>query len=331
MVPLELVGVRVEIPANTPMVLLHEQDGRPPAPADLHRQPRGVGDPLRARRDRAPSSAHPRPVREHADRCSAPTLDQVVVTEVRDRTYYAELHLKTADGERSHLAHGRPMRSRWRSAARRRSSRATICSTRSARSRRVEVRGRRAEIIDEFKDFIERRQPRRLRRLMRRRRPPPSVVFTISQSRSYARVTRVRCDRRVCWADTASEAAMVESNRVAKRADRRIDPSRGSIGYSGTQTAKVVGITYRQLDYWARTDLIRPSLTDAAGSGSRRRYSYNDLLELKSIKTLLDAGIKLESVREVFELPPRARRRPTSPPPTSSSTVAASCCATATS
>ena len=72
-------------------------------------------------------------------------------------------------------------------------------------------------------------------------------------------------------------------------------------GYSGTQAAKVVGITYRQLDYWARTDLIRPSVADASGSGSRRRYSYNDLLELRVIKTLLDAGIKLESVREVFE------------------------------
>jgi DNA-binding transcriptional MerR regulator len=74
-----------------------------------------------------------------------------------------------------------------------------------------------------------------------------------------------------------------------------------STGFSGKQTAEVVGITYRQLDYWARTDLIRPSLTDAAGSGSRRTYSYRDLLELKVIKNLLDAGIKLESVREVFD------------------------------
>jgi len=73
------------------------------------------------------------------------------------------------------------------------------------------------------------------------------------------------------------------------------------IGFSGTQAAKVVGITYRQLDYWARTDLIRPSLSDASGSGSRRKYSYKDLLELKVIKTLLDAGFKLESVRDVFE------------------------------
>jgi DNA-binding transcriptional MerR regulator len=71
-------------------------------------------------------------------------------------------------------------------------------------------------------------------------------------------------------------------------------------GYSGTQTAKIVGITYRQLDYWARTGLLKPSLAEATGSGSRRQYSYRDLLELRIIKTLLDAGIKLESVRDVF-------------------------------
>lgn len=70
--------------------------------------------------------------------------------------------------------------------------------------------------------------------------------------------------------------------------------------YSGKRTAEIVGITYRQLDYWARTDLVRPSLAVAKGSGSRRLYSYRDLLELKVIKSLLDAGIKLESVRNVF-------------------------------
>ena len=71
-------------------------------------------------------------------------------------------------------------------------------------------------------------------------------------------------------------------------------------GFSGHRTAEIVGITYRQLDYWARTNLVRPTLADAKGSGSRRRYSYRDLLELKAIKRLLDAGIKLELVREVF-------------------------------
>ena len=72
-------------------------------------------------------------------------------------------------------------------------------------------------------------------------------------------------------------------------------------GFTGQRAAEVVGITYRQLDYWARTDLVRPSLRDAAGSGSRRLYSYRDLLELKVIKALLDAGIRLEQVRKVFE------------------------------
>jgi DNA-binding transcriptional MerR regulator len=71
-------------------------------------------------------------------------------------------------------------------------------------------------------------------------------------------------------------------------------------GHSGTRAAQIVGITYRQLDYWARTDLVRPSIADASGSGSRRKYSYRDLLELRMIKNLLDAGIRLETVREVF-------------------------------
>jgi DNA-binding transcriptional MerR regulator len=72
-------------------------------------------------------------------------------------------------------------------------------------------------------------------------------------------------------------------------------------GFSGKRTAEIVGITYRQLDYWARTDLIRPSLADAKGSGSRRQYGYRDLLELRIVKQLLDAGIKLETVRDVFK------------------------------
>ncbi len=74
-------------------------------------------------------------------------------------------------------------------------------------------------------------------------------------------------------------------------------------GFSGTKAAKIVGISYRQLDYWARTELSRPSLADAKGSGSRREYSYRDLLELRVIKSLLDAGIKLESVRAGIRVP----------------------------
>lgn len=69
--------------------------------------------------------------------------------------------------------------------------------------------------------------------------------------------------------------------------------------YSGKRAADIVGITYRQLDYWARTDFVMPTVAKAAGSGSRRQYSYTDLLKLKAVKKLLDSGIKLEKVRGI--------------------------------
>jgi DNA-binding transcriptional MerR regulator len=72
-------------------------------------------------------------------------------------------------------------------------------------------------------------------------------------------------------------------------------------GYRGPQVCAIVGITYRQLDYWARTDLLRPSITEARGSGSQRRYSYSDLVQLKVIKRLLDAGISLKQARRAIE------------------------------
>jgi DNA-binding transcriptional MerR regulator len=72
-------------------------------------------------------------------------------------------------------------------------------------------------------------------------------------------------------------------------------------GYRGPQVCKIVGITYRQLDYWARTDLVRPSVCDAAGSGTQRLYSYTDLVELKVIKRLLDADISLQAARKAIE------------------------------
>jgi DNA-binding transcriptional MerR regulator len=72
-------------------------------------------------------------------------------------------------------------------------------------------------------------------------------------------------------------------------------------GYRGPQVCAIVGITYRQLDYWARTNLLRPSITEARGSGTQRRYSYSDLVQLKVIKRLLDAGISLKQARRAID------------------------------
>jgi DNA-binding transcriptional MerR regulator len=72
-------------------------------------------------------------------------------------------------------------------------------------------------------------------------------------------------------------------------------------GYRGPQTCKIVGISYRQLDYWTRTGLVTPSLQAAQGSGTQRLYSFNDLLQLKVIKSLTDAGASLQKVRQAID------------------------------
>ncbi|HZA40415.1 MAG TPA: MerR family transcriptional regulator [Actinomycetota bacterium] len=72
-------------------------------------------------------------------------------------------------------------------------------------------------------------------------------------------------------------------------------------GYRGPQTCNIVGITYRQLDYWTRTGLVTPSVQEATGSGSQRLYSFNDLLQLKVIKSLTDAGASLQKVRQAID------------------------------
>lgn len=68
-------------------------------------------------------------------------------------------------------------------------------------------------------------------------------------------------------------------------------------GYRAPTVCRLVGITYRQLDYWARTDLILPSIQGARGSGSQRLYSFTDIVQLKVIKRLLDAGMSLKRIR----------------------------------
>ncbi|BDH57679.1 MerR family transcriptional regulator [Tsukamurella sp. PLM1] len=69
------------------------------------------------------------------------------------------------------------------------------------------------------------------------------------------------------------------------------------LGYRGPSACQIAGITYRQLDYWARTSLVVPSIRSAGGSGTQRLYSFKDVLVLKIVKRLLDTGISLQNIR----------------------------------
>lgn len=74
-----------------------------------------------------------------------------------------------------------------------------------------------------------------------------------------------------------------------------------SMGYRGAVAARAAGITYRQLDYWARTELVVPTVRDASGSGSQRLYGFQDILVLKLVKRLLDTGISLQQIRSAVD------------------------------
>lgn len=73
-------------------------------------------------------------------------------------------------------------------------------------------------------------------------------------------------------------------------------------GYRAPQVCSLVGITYRQLDYWARTGLIMPSVQTAHGSGSQRLYGFADIVQLKVVKRLLDAGMSLKKIRTAMDI-----------------------------
>jgi DNA-binding transcriptional MerR regulator len=95
-----------------------------------------------------------------------------------------------------------------------------------------------------------------------------------------------------------------EASLAAEKAEEQgllfsddVSPLPSDQGYRGPTACNAAGITYRQLDYWARTGLIEPSIRSASGSGSQRLYSFRDILILKVIKRLLDAGISLQQIR----------------------------------
>jgi DNA-binding transcriptional MerR regulator len=68
-------------------------------------------------------------------------------------------------------------------------------------------------------------------------------------------------------------------------------------GYRGPTACRAAGITYRQLDYWARTGLVEPTVRSATGSGTQRLYGFRDILVLRVVKRLLDSGVSLQQIR----------------------------------
>jgi len=97
-------------------------------------------------------------------------------------------------------------------------------------------------------------------------------------------------------------------NAAARQADEQgllfggdVVTSPDDIGYRGPTACAAAGITYRQLDYWARTGLVEPTVRPASGSGSQRLYGFRDILVLKVVKRLLDTGISLQQIRTAVE------------------------------
>ncbi|WP_441248674.1 MerR family transcriptional regulator [Kitasatospora sp. McL0602] len=85
--------------------------------------------------------------------------------------------------------------------------------------------------------------------------------------------------------------------QAGQPAIERLAPTSGLIGYRGPTACAAAGITYRQLDYWARTGLLEPSVRSAYPANSQRLYSFRDILLLKIVKRLLDAGVSLQNIR----------------------------------
>jgi DNA-binding transcriptional MerR regulator len=103
-----------------------------------------------------------------------------------------------------------------------------------------------------------------------------------------------------------SQGALFSEDEVPGVPDDAVLPesteaAAGEFGYRGPTACAAAGITYRQLDYWARTGLVEPSVRAAHGSGSQRLYSFRDILVLKVVKRLLDTGISLQQIRAAVQ------------------------------
>jgi DNA-binding transcriptional MerR regulator len=102
-------------------------------------------------------------------------------------------------------------------------------------------------------------------------------------------------------AEAAAREAAAHANEQGLLFDDDVSPLPIDTGYRGPTACNAAGITYRQLDYWARTGLVEPTVRGATGSGTQRLYSFRDILLLKVIKRLLDAGISLQQIRSAVQ------------------------------
>ena len=104
-------------------------------------------------------------------------------------------------------------------------------------------------------------------------------------------------DKETLTPDTATVQAAATAGEQGLLFDEPLAPLPDDVGYRGPTACSAAGITYRQLDYWARTGLVEPTVRAAGGSGTQRLYSFRDILLLKVIKRLLDAGVSLQQIR----------------------------------
>src|SRR5690606_12921925 len=126
----------------------------------------------------------------------------------------------------------------------------------------------------------------------------PSVVLSEATSAPGARPARNEREMHVSGIDANADAAPGVPQRAQGMLFGDALPDLDTeTGYRGPTACRAAGITYRQLDYWARTGLVEPSIRTASGSGSQRLYSFRDILVLKVVKRLLDTGVSLQQIR----------------------------------
>jgi DNA-binding transcriptional MerR regulator len=99
--------------------------------------------------------------------------------------------------------------------------------------------------------------------------------------------------------DNGSQGQLFSDAAVGAPSYEDVDTD--AVGYRGPTACAAAGITYRQLDYWARTGLVAPSVRTATGSGTQRLYSFRDILVLKVVKRLLDTGVSLQNIRKAVD------------------------------